>query len=39
MEKSGSCANFILIVDNIIYSCNIGDSRSIISFEKSKYIE
>ena len=30
-DRSGSCATFILIVEDICYSGNVGDSRIIAS--------
>lgn len=32
-ERSGSCANIILLVDKIIYVANVGDSRCIMSVD------
>lgn len=31
MERSGSCAIIVLIVEDIIYVANIGDSRAVLS--------
>ena len=31
IDRSGSCAIVILIVGDICYSANVGDSRAIIS--------
>jgi serine/threonine protein phosphatase PrpC len=30
-EKSGSCACAVMIVDDLIYTANVGDSRAICS--------
>lgn len=32
-ERSGSCANVILIVNEMIYVANVGDSRAILSMD------
>lgn len=37
-DKSGSCANVILVVDDVIYIANSGDSRSVLSKNKGKEI-
>jgi serine/threonine protein phosphatase PrpC len=34
IEKSGSCAIILLIVDNMVYSANVGDSRAVLSRNK-----
>ena len=40
IDKSGSCAIIILIVDTKIYIANVGDSRCLLSIENGKrYIE
>ena len=40
IDKSGSCAVILLIVDNKIYVANVGDSRCLLSKENcKKYIE
>ncbi len=31
IDKSGSCAIITLIVDDIVYVANVGDSRAILS--------
>ena len=35
-DKSGSCAIVTLLVDEICYIANLGDSRAIMSTEKGK---
>ena len=37
-DKSGSCAVVALIVENICYIANVGDSRCLISMNKGKDI-
>ena len=40
IDRSGSCAVIVLIVDKKIYIANVGDSRCILSMENGKkYIE
>ena len=36
LDKSGSCAIIILIVDNYIYIANVGDSRCLLSMDEGK---
>ena len=38
IDKSGSCAVVSLIIDNILYSINLGDSRSLYSYGTGTYI-
>ena len=38
MDRSGSCAIVLLLVDDIIYSANLGDSRALASLENGKKI-
>ena len=38
-EKSGSCALVCLIIDDILYCANCGDSRAIISLNSGKEIK
>ena len=37
-DKSGSCAIIALIIENICYIANVGDSRALISLNKGKDI-
>jgi len=37
--ENGSCANFVLIVDNECYITNIGDSRAILSYNSGQNVE
>jgi protein phosphatase PTC2/3 len=32
-ERSGTCANVVLIVNDMIYVANVGDSRAILSVD------
>ena len=32
-ERSGSCASVVMIIDDIIYVVNVGDSRAIMSID------
>jgi protein phosphatase 2C family protein 2/3 len=32
-ERSGSCANVVMIIDEMIYVINVGDSRAIMSID------
>ena len=36
VDKSGSCALIMLILDNILYSINLGDSRALYSYNSGK---
>lgn len=38
LDRSGSCAIVILIVDDVCYSVNVGDSRAIMSAGGGKYV-
>jgi protein phosphatase 2C family protein 2/3 len=38
VDRSGSCAIFALIVEDICYMANIGDSRGIMSTQNGKKI-
>lgn len=38
IEKSGSCAIVLLIIDETIYVANVGDSRAIISTDQGKIV-
>ena len=38
LDKSGSCAIFVLIVENIAYVGNVGDSRAILSKNNGSHI-
>jgi len=36
LDKSGSCALIILIIDNLLYAINLGDSRALYSYNGGK---
>ena len=38
LDKSGSCALIILILDNLIYSINLGDSRALYSYNSGNVL-
>jgi serine/threonine protein phosphatase PrpC len=38
VEKSGSCATVILIVGEMCYSANVGDSRAVMSTHGGEHI-
>ncbi len=38
VEKSGSCALVLLVIDQICYIGNVGDSRAILSTKSGKNI-
>ena len=38
LEKSGSCAIILMIVNDICYIANVGDSRAILSSERGNKI-
>ena len=38
LDRSGSCAIVILVVDDLCYSINVGDSRSIMSCSGGRYL-
>lgn len=38
LERSGSCAIVLLIIDEICYIANVGDSRAILSANSGKNI-
>lgn len=38
LEKSGSCAILVLIVNDICYIANVGDSRALLCNEKGNKI-
>ena len=38
MEKSGSCATVILIVGEMCYAANVGDSRAVLSMNNGEKI-
>lgn len=37
-ERSGSCANVVMIIDDMIYVINVGDSRAIMSIDSGNQI-
>lgn len=38
LDRSGSCAIVIILVDDICYTANLGDSRAIMSCAGGKYL-
>ena len=38
LDKSGSCALVMLIINDILYAINLGDSRALYSYDTGKYI-
>ena len=38
LDKSGSCALIMLIINNYLFSINLGDSRALYSYDTGKYI-
>ena len=38
LDKSGSCALVMLIINNILFSINLGDSRALYSYNTGKYL-
>ena len=38
IDKSGSCALIMLIVDNLLYAINLGDSRALYSYDTGKHL-
>lgn len=37
-ERSGSCATVVMIIDEMIYVINVGDSRAIMSIDAGAQI-
>jgi len=37
-DKSGSCALVMLIINNVLYAINLGDSRALYSYDTGKYL-
>jgi len=37
-ERSGSCANVIMIIDDMVYVINVGDSRAFMSIDSGAQI-
>ena len=38
IDKSGSCALVMLIINDVLYSINLGDSRALYSYDTGKYL-
>ena len=38
LDKSGSCALVMLIINNLLYAINLGDSRALYSYDTGKYL-
>ena len=38
IEKSGSCALVLLVIDQTCYIANVGDSRAILSTKSGKQV-
>ena len=38
LDKSGSCALVMLIINNLLFSINLGDSRALYSYNTGKYL-
>lgn len=38
MDSSGSCAIIVLIIDDMCYITNVGDSRAVLSSDKGTKI-
>ena len=38
LDKSGSCALVMLIINDFLFSINLGDSRALYSYDTGKYI-
>jgi protein phosphatase PTC2/3 len=37
-ERSGSCANVVMIIDDTVYVINVGDSRAFMSIDSGLQI-
>lgn len=38
LDRSGSCAIVAMFVEDVLYTINLGDSRSIMSCSGGKYL-
>ena len=38
LDKSGSCALVMLIINNVLFAINLGDSRALYSYYTGKYL-